>query len=405
MSEPTGTRHATDRGGDDPAAIAGALAGRLAEGAGDRDAERRLPYAEVAGIAADGLLGISVPTAHGGPGAGPATVAEVLRLIGTADLSIAQVLQPHFAFLNALRLRGGPAARQRLYSDVLKGTLVANAQAERGGAHSHDQQARLERAASGGWTLTGTKFYATGSLFAGWLAVTAKADVPGEAEPQTHIAFVPREAPGLHVEDDWNGMGQRTTGSGTVRLDRVEVADELVLPHYLTFREPTTYGAYAQLLHSAIDVGLARGALTEAARFVRTTSRPWSESGATEASADPLTVQRFGELEVQVRAAEALLSTAAGRVADADAGPTDASTAEASISVAAAKVAGGAAAVDVAGALFEVAGTRSAGEDLNLHRFWRDARTHTLHDPARWKVQHIGRYSLNGQRPPRHGQI
>ncbi|MFC3996628.1 acyl-CoA dehydrogenase family protein [Nocardiopsis sediminis] len=73
--------------------------------------------------------------------------------------------------------------------------------------------------------------------------------------------------------------------------------------------------------------------------------------------------------------------------------------------MAAAKVTGGAAAVDVAGALFEVAGTRSAGEDLNLHRFWRDARTHTLHDPARWKVQHIGRHSLNGQRPPRHGQI
>ncbi len=42
---------------------------------------------------------------------------------------------------------------------------------------------------------------------------------------------------------------------------------------------------------------------------------------------------------------------------------------------------------------------------LNLHRHWRDARTRTLHDPARRKIQHIGRYVLNGTRPPRHGLL
>ncbi|WP_030045767.1 acyl-CoA dehydrogenase family protein, partial [Streptomyces resistomycificus] len=84
---------------------------------------------------------------------------------------------------------------------------------------------------------------------------------------------------------------------------------------------------------------------------------------------------------------------------------TDDPAAEASVAVAAVKAHAARTAVEVAGALFEVAGTRSALDSLNLHRHWRDARTHTLHDPARWKVQHIGRYVLNGTRPPRHGLL
>src|SRR5690606_6846674 len=178
-----------------------------------------------------------------------------------------------------------------------------------------------------------------------------------------------------------------------------------VVPHYRTFTGPTTYGAFAQLGHAAIDVGLARGALERAAEFVRTSSRAWFESGGDTAADDPLVVQQFGELELRVRAAEALLERAAAAVDSADASPTDATTAESSIAVAAAKAAGGRAAVAVSSALFEVAGSRSAADGLNLHRYWRDARTHTLHDPVRWKIQHIGRYALTGRRPPRHGQI
>ena len=73
--------------------------------------------------------------------------------------------------------------------------------------------------------------------------------------------------------------------------------------------------------------------------------------------------------------------------------------------MAAARAATTQAAVDVTTRLFEVSGTRSALDSLNLHRHWRNARTHTLHDPAAWKVQHLGRYALDGTLPPRHGQL
>jgi alkylation response protein AidB-like acyl-CoA dehydrogenase len=159
------------------------------------------------------------------------------------------------------------------------------------------------------------------------------------------------------------------------------------------------------LLHAAIDAGIAAGALAEAVEFVRTKSRPWFESGLDTAAEDPLLIQRFGELAIQVRASEALLGAAARAVDAAGEDLNDDSTAEASIAVAAAKVHTAATAVEVADALFEVSGTRSALNSLNLHRHWRDARTHTLHDPARWKIQHIGRYVLNGTKPPRHGLL
>ncbi|MGW9351172.1 SfnB family sulfur acquisition oxidoreductase [Nocardiopsis flavescens] len=385
-----------------------ALLPRLAEGAAARDRDRELPRAQVRALAGAGLLGITVPRALGGAEVRAATVAEVLRLLGTVDLSLAQIPQPHFAFLNALRLRGGPAALERVFGDVLAGALLGNAQAERSGRTAHTHATRLERD-GGEWCLEGTKYYATGSLFADWIAVVAPAATP--EGPRPHLAFVPASDPGVRVEDDWNGMGQRTTASGTVHLSGVRVPDALVLPQYRTFESPTTFGAFAQLLHTAIDVGAARGALDTAAEFVRTKSRPWFESGADTAAEDPLLVHRFGELEVQVRAAEALLAAAAARVDTADAvlaagsdGAGDA-TAEASLAVAAAKVAGGRTSVEVSSALFEVAGTRATAEGENLHRFWRDTRTHTVHDPVRWKIQHLGEHALNRRRPPRHGQI
>ncbi len=84
---------------------------------------------------------------------------------------------------------------------------------------------------------------------------------------------------------------------------------------------------------------------------------------------------------------------------------TEDSAAAASIAVAVAKVSAARAAVEAGSALFEFGGTRSASASGNLSRYWRDARTHTLHDATRWKIRHIGNYTLSGTKPPRHGQL
>ncbi|QHA02305.1 SfnB family sulfur acquisition oxidoreductase [Streptomyces broussonetiae] len=384
-------------------AVAAELAGDFRKGAAERDARRRLPHAELERLSASGLLAVTVPARFGGADIRADTLAEIFRLLAAADASLAQIPQSHFVYVGVLRRQGTDEQREFFFGEVLAGGRFGNAQSEAGTQHVQDIRTRLARLPDGSYVLDGVKHYSTGALFAHWIPVLARTE-----DDTLQVAYVPRDAPGLTVVDDWDGMGQRTTASGTVRLESVPVPADRVVPHHLTFQGPQLHGAVAQLLHAAIDAGIASGALAEAVEFVRTKSRPWFESAAeghATAAEDPLLIQRFGELAIRQRAAQALLREAARAVDDARADLTDDSAAEASIAVATAKVTAAEAAVEVASALFEVSGTRSALDSLGLHRHWRDARTHTLHDPARWKVQHIGRYVLGGTRPPRHGLL
>jgi SfnB family sulfur acquisition oxidoreductase len=380
-------------------AVARELATEFAAGAAERDACRRPPTAELARLSASGLLGVTVPAAFGGADVSAQTFAEVVRLLATGDPNIAQIPQSHFVYVNVLRQQGTEQQQRFFFSEILAGRRFGNAQSEAGTRHVQDYRTRLT-ADGDGYLLTGVKHYSTGALYAHWIPVLARGD-----DEQLYVAYLPAGAPGLTVHDDWNGMGQRTTASGTVELDRVRVPADRVVPHHLTFTGPQLHGAYAQLIHTAIDAGIARAALDETGEFVRTKTRPWAESGVDRAADDPLLIQRFGELTVQVRAAEALLAEAGRAIDAARVGLTDDSAAAASIAVAVAKAVADRAAIEVTSALFELGGTRSSLDPLNLHRHWRNARTHTLHDPVRWKLQHIGRYELNGTRPPRHGLI
>lgn len=385
--------------------IARDLATRFAEGAAQRDLERILPEDQLDELSASGLLAISVPAEHGGADLPVATLAEVVRLLAVGDPNIAQVPHSHFVYVNALRLTGTHAQQELVLGDVLAGRRLGNAQSETGTRHVRDHRTTLTRSDDGVWRLDGEKGYSTGALFAHWIPVLAHLGPDGPV----HVAWVERSAPGVTVVDDWNGMGQRTTASGTVRLEGVRVDDDRITAYHQTFEGPQTYGALAQLLHAAIDAGIARAALQEAAEFVTTKSRPYPDALAelaTERHADdPTVVQAFGEMELAVRGAEALLEVAARAVDHADTHLSAETAGAASLAVAAARASTTQVSLEVASRLFEVCGTRSALASLRLDRHWRNARTHTLHDPAAWKVRHLGRFAVDGTLPPNHGQI
>lgn len=371
----------------------------VAAGASERDRTRSVARDELDRLSAVGAFAVTVPREHGGAQGGAAAAFEVIRLLATADPNVAQVPQSHFAYLRLLDNAGGPAVREELFSAVLAGARVANAQSERTGRTVVDQSTRI-RAVDDDLVVDGQKFYCTGSLTADWIAVLAR-----DEDGVERVGFVPVDAPGVTVVDDWTGMGQRTTASGTVTFEGVRIPRSHVVPRPETVTGPVAYGAFAQGLHAAIDTGLARGALADAAAFVRTSSRPWFEAGVDRAEDDPLLVQRFGELEVDVRAAESALTVAAAAVDAVAAAPGDDAAQEASLQVAAAKVLADRAALTVTSALFELGGTRASDDSLNLHRHWRNARTHTLHDPVRWKLQHLGRWAVAGTPPPRGPQL
>lgn len=391
------------------AAVATELASEFALGAAARDQLRELPFPQIDRLSASGLLAITVPRAYGGADLPPSVVADVIRILATADPNIAQIPHSHFVYVNLLRLAGSDEQLRHYSGRLLRGARIANAQTERSSPTVADI-ATTVRPAEGRFRVDGAKYYCTGSLFADILAVLTRLDDPdresGLAGGQ-YVAFLPADTPGVRIVDDWSAVGQRTTGSGTVIFDEVLVDRSALVPRAPAVNTPTGYGAFAQLLHAAIDVGIARGAFEAAVSFVREKSRPWFEAGVTRAIDDPLLIQRFGELAVVVQAAEATLSSA-GATVDATVGAgSDAAdrAAAASLAVAGAKIVADKAANEVSSALFEVSGTRSAASDLNLDHFWRNARTHTLHDPIRWKYQHIGRALLHGTPPPLHSAI
>ncbi|WP_375424367.1 SfnB family sulfur acquisition oxidoreductase [uncultured Friedmanniella sp.] len=372
---------------------------QIARGAAERDRNRQLPRAELDQLSRAGVLAVTVPRAHGGVGGGAAAAFEITRLLATADPNLAQIPQSHFVYLRLAALAGSVELKDELFAAVLAGARVANAQSERGGRTITDL-ATAVRFDGEDAVVDGEKFYCTGSLCADWLAVLAR-----DAEGNDQVGFLPADTPGVSIVDDWTGMGQRTTASGTVLFSRVRLPRSHLAPRRAAVTGPYGYGALAQGLHAAIDVGIARAALTETAEFVRTSSRPWFEAQVDRADLDPLLVQRFGELEVEVRAAEAALGVAGHACDLAEERRDDSASSEASLAVATAKVLADRAAISVTNALFELGGTRASDDRLNLHRHWRNARTHTLHDPVRWKLQHLGRWAVRGERPPRGPQL
>ncbi|MCF8587734.1 SfnB family sulfur acquisition oxidoreductase [Gordonia liuliyuniae] len=375
-----------------------AFAPAVAAGASARDAGRRLPFDEVAALSATGLLAVTVPTDFGGPGLGARTLAEVVAIVAAADPSLAQIPQSHFVFLDSARRVGSDVLQRHLFTRVLDGARIANAQTERGGKTVVDDATTLRRR-DGRLSLSGTKFYATGAVFADILAVRALGPDGGSV-----VAYVPADAPGVTIDGDWDGFGQRTTSSGTVVFDDVDVDGDLVLDYTRLLATPSTYGTRAQLVHAAIDVGIARGAL-DAVPGLAQRARPWFEADVERAADDPLLVAQAGDLELAVRSAEALLRAAAERIEAADGSSGADAIAEAALATAAAKVSAGRAARRTGSELFDFGGTRTASDKANLTRFWRDARTHTLHDPERWKLQHLGHWAIDRRRPPSHGTL
>ncbi|WP_427938568.1 SfnB family sulfur acquisition oxidoreductase [Achromobacter marplatensis] len=378
--------------------VARALAADFAREASQRDRERRLPLPELERYSLSGLWGITVPREHGGAGVSRVTLAEVTAIISAADGSLGQIPQNHYYALEVLRVNGNADQQRRFYARALAGERFGNALAETGTRTAAERRTRLTANPEGGWRINGSKFYCTGALYAQWIP-TATVDDDGTQR----LAIVRRDSPGVEIIDDWSGFGQRVTGSGTVHFKEVAVPAEDVLLLADPAAPPNTIKPLAQIIHAAIDLGIGQAALADAMAFVRDRSRPWIDANVERAADDPLTISEFGRLSIRLDAARALVARA-GRLLDtATADGKPANVAAAAIAVAEARALTTEASLAAGTKLFELAGTQSTLDHLNLDRHWRNARTHTLHDPVRWKRHAVGNYYLNDIAPGRVG--
>lgn len=338
---------------------------------------------EVEKLKESGILAATVPQRLGGPETQPTDIAEIFRLLGTADGSFAQIPQSHFVFSRWLFSGEKPEEEDKWAQRLLDGALIANAQAELG-------EPTLLHKDGEHFLLKGEKHFCTGSIHADYLAITARK--PGD-DTQTLGVFLPADSPGVKTIDDWNGLGQRLSGSGTVRLNDVECTNSDIYTFDAALQLPT-YGSFAQLLHLGIDVGLLDAALNDA--FSHLNSRTWPEP-YNDSPSDTLTYHLAGELQAQRFAANASLEKAAAAVEAA--WNDEATNEEAALAVAAAKTIVSSASVDIASRAYELLGTAVATGSDPFVRYWKNLRTHTLHERRRDKLAAVGRAVVTGQPP------
>jgi SfnB family sulfur acquisition oxidoreductase len=376
--------------------IAHRLAAQFITGASERDRERRWPVEELDTYSQSGLWSLNVPKKFGGPELSYATISKVIEIISAADPSIGQITQNHIGVVAAIRTTSDEAQQQLLFAEVLKGTRFGNAFSE----FKSKRAAEFETK----WTdagdhviVNGQKFYSSGALLAHLVPIVAVDD-----EGRAWYAIADRDAEGLTVIDDWSAIGQRTTLSGTVLLDNVKVPKTHLVPGYKGFDKPTADGPVFQIIQAAVDTGIAKNAIDDTIAFVKNSTRPWIDSGLDHASQDPYTIQAIGDLTIRLHAAEALVERAGYAVDRAVENPAAETVAAAQLAVAESKVLSTEVAIAATNKLFELGGTRSTLEVHNFDRHWRNARTHTLHDPVRWKYAIVGNHALNGISPPLH---
>ena len=387
---------------DDAQALAAAraLADAFAPGAARRDRERVLPWDELDQWSESGLGAITVPREYGGADVSHATLAEVFSILCAADPALGQIPQNHFGVLGVLRETGSAQQKARFYGEVLAGRRLGNAGPERRSAASATILQGTTRLTStpNGLRLSGQRFYSTGALFAHRVPARAIDDAGRAVQ-----VWVPRTAPGLTVIDNWSSFGQRTTASGTVIFENVVVNPDDVLPIWQLADRPGLTGPTSQLIQAAIDLGIGEAAVADTIAFVRAHARPWIDSGVERAADDPYVIADIGRLQIDLHAVQEVLRHAGQTLDDIAARPVDAqASARASVAVAEAKVLTTRFALEASEKLFELAGSASTRGAHNLDRHWRNARTHTLHDPLRWKLHLLGNYHLNQALPARH---
>jgi len=378
---------------------------RIADGAAQRDAQREQPFALINEIKSTGFGARRLAAHYGGGGASLVETLDVAITLAQADPNIAHIWRNHHVALErVLNTPSQHPALRHLRQQVAAGALIGAAHTELG----HDQiggagplSTRLERQGDH-YVVNGQKFYSTGSLFADWLHITVSAEDGARA-----IVLLPRDREGIKTVDDWFGMGQRLTGSGTTLLENVLVkADEVLLPHEVPVRQAVFGSTIAQLFLTGVIAGVVSAIARDSAALLGKRKRNFYYAPTAAASQDPILLAALGEREADAFATRAIVLAAAEQAdrayaaLQAEAPDVDDQIQEAAAAAAKAKVTVDRIAHHAATALFDIAGASATLSHLNLDPHWRNIRTVSTHNHTSHKAYALGNLSVNQVRLP-----
>jgi len=369
----------------------------LATGAAARDVNHEHPYDLVQQLADAGFGRLRVPTEHGGYDIDLPTLAQLLAEAGAADSNIPQIFRGHFTTVEILRLERDETVRTHWLSRVGAGAVFGNAQSEPSASTSESPSTgptttRMQRDDAGDRFVSGTKFYSTGARFADHIRV----GVTDEDGRRTFVV-VPARHDGVTHVDDWDGIGQRQTGSGTTLFEAVPVQEHGDIGR---FKESLRgLDSFVQLVHLANLTGIARNLVAETVDAVRRRSRTSLHALSDNASQDPEVLGAIGRIETRRLTAETLLRHAAEVLEHAHRTGVEEDYERAYIVTSTAQVAMIEAVLDAGSGAYDALGSSAVRASAHLDRHWRNARTLASHNPVVYKPRVVGHYLVNGEAP------
>ncbi|PZR50355.1 acyl-CoA dehydrogenase family protein [Paraburkholderia fungorum] len=368
---------------------------RIAEGAVEREQNRELPYAPVEWLREAGYTRLRVPKQYGGEGVTFTAFLALVTRLGEADSNLPQILRVHGGFIEALLESSDEPLRDRWFTRIAQGQIIGGAVSERTGTTSNS--VRLTQT-DGAWYLDGEKYYTTGTLYADWVDVTAH---DGQSDVRV---LVRSDTPGLSRIDDWDGFGQRLTGSGTARFEHVPVSLDNLYRRYSAAepRRNSLLTAYYQALHIANLAGISRAALRDAVTFTQARTRTFGVPGESSPRDNPLVhrvVGRLASLAYSTQSISASLARSIDAVSVArQEGRADEQTyIRLDIQTFQAQQIVIEQTLQAATLLFEVGGASATSETRRFDRYWRNARVLASHNPAITREAAIGDFYLNGK--------
>ncbi|MFJ4224125.1 acyl-CoA dehydrogenase family protein [Microbacterium sp. NPDC089695] len=377
-----------------------AVAERVAEDLGrdalQRDRANQDPTTELEVLRDSGLVGLLHPAELGGGGAHWETAFLVIRILSRTDASIAQVLAYHYINSGNIGFAADPAVQHDWYRRTIDGQWVW-------GDSVNPTDPDLELTPEGdGFRLTGLKRFSTGAS-AGDVVLAAAAVRGGDLDGTAQLVVLDHDREGIRYLGDWDALGQRLSASGSVRFENVRVESSDVLGALGDEPFSTLITPGIQLAFGNLYLGIAEGALARGLDIVRARPRAWFLSQADSYRNDPFVQRVVGEFASRIAAVEALADRA-GRffdeVVDEGGQLTAERRGELAIEIAKLKVVSTEVGIEVADRIFEVTGSSSAKADVGLDLFWRNVRTHSLHDPVDYKKLEVGAWTLNGELQP-----
>ncbi|MGG1598295.1 acyl-CoA dehydrogenase family protein [Paenibacillus naphthalenovorans] len=375
-------------------AVADELVDTFSLTAVERDIKGGTAKAERDLIRRSGLLALLVPKSFGGCGDTWLTVLEIVRRFARVDSSIAHLFGYHFLNLVTPHMYGTEEQKRRYYMETANKPLFW------GNAFNPLDQRLVAVREGDRYYLSGTKRFCSGATDSDLLLVSAK----HEEGNGPLIAVIPTRREGVNVLNDWDNMGQRQTDSGGIEFSRVpvELGEVLDTPGPVGTEFSKLRSSISQIILTHVYLGIAEGAFEQAKLYTASSARAWPASGVSSAAQDPYFLRHYGDMWVRLEAARVLVERAARDFQSAwekEWGLTERERGECMMSIATAKVMTTQVGLDITSRMFEVMGSRATSSEYRYDRFWRNLRTHTLHDPVEYKLKELGNWALNGQFP------